>query len=74
MEFHSQETPTSSSSRCRECSGESRVRDTHYNLGSAYVAKGRLVEAEAEFHRAVECSPTLVEAYVQLAAGHDMAT
>lgn len=51
---------------------QGRLRDndgcgvTHYNLGSAYVAKGRYVEAEAEFLRAVECSPTLVEAFVQL--------
>ena len=39
---------------------------SHYNLGTAYVAKGRLIEAEAEFHQAVECSPSLAEGYVQL--------
>lgn len=39
---------------------------THYNLGTAYVAQGRLIEAEAELLRAIECSPTMAEAYVQL--------
>lgn len=39
---------------------------SHYNLGTAYVAQGRFVEAQAEFLAAVECSPSLAEAYVQL--------
>jgi tetratricopeptide (TPR) repeat protein len=40
--------------------------NSHYNLGTAYVAQGRFIEAEAAFHEALRCSPTLVEAYVQL--------
>ena len=50
----------------KRLSGNPGCGVSHYNLGSAYVAKGRLIEAEAEFLQAVECSPNLAEGYVQL--------
>ena len=39
---------------------------THYNLGVAYMGKQEYVEAEKELHEAIDCSPTLAEAYVLL--------
>ncbi|MDA3787425.1 MAG: tetratricopeptide repeat protein [Desulfobacula sp.] len=39
---------------------------THYNLAVAYMGKQEYVEAEKELHDAIECSPTLAEAYVLL--------
>ena len=39
---------------------------THYNLGVAFMGKQEYVEAEKEFHDAIDCSPTLAEAYVLL--------
>lgn len=39
---------------------------THYNLGVALMGLKRYEEAEKEFHSALENSPTLAEAYVQL--------
>ena len=39
---------------------------THYNLAVALLGQKKYDEAEQEFLEAVECSPTLVEAYVQL--------
>jgi tetratricopeptide (TPR) repeat protein len=39
---------------------------THYNLAVALLGLGKDDEAEASFHDAVEYSPTLAEAYVQL--------
>jgi len=39
---------------------------THYNLAVALLGKQDYVEAEKELHDAVECSPTLAEAYVLL--------
>jgi tetratricopeptide (TPR) repeat protein len=39
---------------------------SHYNLAVALVGQKRYEEAEKEFLEAVECSPNLAEAYVQL--------
>jgi len=39
---------------------------THYNLAVALLGKQEYVEAEKELHEAVDCSPTLAEAYVLL--------
>lgn len=39
---------------------------THYNLGVALLGKKEFMEAEKAFHDAIENSPTLAEAYVQL--------
>ncbi|MBU1196309.1 MAG: tetratricopeptide repeat protein [Proteobacteria bacterium] len=39
---------------------------THYNLAVALLGKQEYVEAEKELHDAIDCSPTLAEAYVLL--------
>ncbi len=39
---------------------------THYNLAVAYMGKQEYAEAENELHEAINCSPTLAEAYVLL--------
>ncbi len=39
---------------------------THYNLAVALIGKQEFAEAENVLHEAIECSPTLAEAYVQL--------
>lgn len=39
---------------------------THYNLAVALLGKQEYVEAEKELHEAVDCSPSLAEAYVLL--------
>lgn len=39
---------------------------THYNLAVALMGKQEYVEAEKELHEAIDCSPTLAEAYVLL--------
>jgi len=39
---------------------------THYNLAVALLGKQEFAEAEKELHDAIDCSPTLAEAYVQL--------
>ena len=39
---------------------------THYNLAVAYMGKQEYVEAEKELYEAIDCSPTLSEAYVLL--------
>ena len=39
---------------------------THYNLAVALIGKQEFVEAEKELHDAIDCSPTMAEAYVQL--------
>jgi hypothetical protein len=44
---------------------ENPSADDHYNLGSAYVAKGRFVEAEGRVPPGRECFAHPVEAYVQ---------
>ena len=40
--------------------------NTYYNLGMGYLSKRQFREAEEAFLKAVDCSPKLVEAYVQL--------
>ncbi len=40
--------------------------NSHYNLAVAYLGQKRYDEAEKELHEAVNCSPSLAEAYVQL--------
>ena len=40
--------------------------NSHYNLGVALMGKKEYNEAEKEFMTAIECSPSLAEAYVQL--------
>ncbi|RLB98308.1 MAG: hypothetical protein DRH34_14000, partial [Deltaproteobacteria bacterium] len=39
---------------------------THYNLAVALMGKQEFVEAENELHEAIDCSPSLAEAYVLL--------
>jgi tetratricopeptide (TPR) repeat protein len=39
---------------------------THYNLAVAYMGKQEYAEAENELHEAIDCSPSLAEAYVLL--------
>lgn len=39
---------------------------THYNLAVALMGKQEYVEAEKALHEAIDCSPTLAEAYVLL--------
>ena len=41
---------------------------THYNLAVALMGQGKINEAEKELLEAIECSPTLAEAYVQMGA------
>jgi tetratricopeptide (TPR) repeat protein len=40
--------------------------NTHYNLGSAYLARREFEKAEKKFHDALECSNQFAEAYIQL--------
>jgi tetratricopeptide (TPR) repeat protein len=46
--------------------GNPECGTTHYNLGVALMGKQEFSEAEKSFHAAIECSPGLAEAYVQL--------
>ena len=39
---------------------------THYNLAVALLGNQEYIEAEKVLHDAIECSPTLAEAYVLL--------
>jgi tetratricopeptide (TPR) repeat protein len=39
---------------------------SHYNLGVALMGKKEYIEAEKEFIAAIDCSPGLAEAYVQM--------
>ena len=39
---------------------------THYNLAVALLGQKRYDEAEEQLHQALDCSPNLAEAYVQL--------
>ena len=39
---------------------------SHYNLGVALMGLNQFKEAEREFYLAIECSPTLAEAYAQV--------
>jgi tetratricopeptide (TPR) repeat protein len=39
---------------------------SHYNLAIAYIGQKKYDDAEQELFEALECSPTLAEAYVQL--------
>ncbi len=39
---------------------------THYNLAVALLGLNRFEQAEGELYRAIECSPTLAEAYAQV--------
>ena len=39
---------------------------SHYNLGVALMGLKKYEEAEKHFHEAIDCSPGLAEAYVQL--------
>ncbi|MCG8614709.1 MAG: tetratricopeptide repeat protein [Desulfobacterales bacterium] len=39
---------------------------THYNLAVALMGKQEFAEAEKELHEAIDCSPTLAEAYTLL--------
>jgi len=46
--------------------GNPECGTTHYNLGVALLGKRQDGEAERCFMQAIECSPSLAEAYVQL--------
>jgi tetratricopeptide (TPR) repeat protein len=46
--------------------GNPECGTTHYNLGVALLGKQQEQEAEKEFLEAIDCSPSLAEAYVQL--------
>jgi tetratricopeptide (TPR) repeat protein len=46
--------------------GNAECGNTHYNLAVALMGKQEYAEAEHELHEAVDCSPSLAEAYVLL--------
>ncbi len=46
--------------------GNPECGNTHFNLGVALMGKSQDAEAEKCFMAAIECSPSLAEAYVQL--------
>jgi tetratricopeptide (TPR) repeat protein len=46
--------------------GNPECGTTHYNLGVALLGKQQDQEAEKAFLEAIDCSPSLAEAYVQL--------
>jgi len=48
--------------------GNPECGTTHYNLGVALLGKQQYGEAEKAFLEAIDCSPSLAEAYVQLGA------
>ena len=48
--------------------GNPECGNTHYNLGVALMGKKQFKEAEYAFLNAIDCSPSLAEAYVQLGA------
>lgn len=48
--------------------GNPECGNTHYNLGIALMGKRQYEEAEKAFLDAIECSPSLAEAYVQMGA------
>jgi tetratricopeptide (TPR) repeat protein len=47
-------------------SGNVECGTTHYNLAVALMGKHEYAEAENELHEAIDCSPSLAEAYVLL--------
>lgn len=49
-----------------QLAGNPECGTTHYNLAAALIGKQEYTEAEKELHEAIECSPTLAEAYVLL--------
>lgn len=49
-----------------QLAGNPECGTTHYNLAVALMGKQEYVEAEKELHEAIDCSPTLAEAYVLL--------
>jgi tetratricopeptide (TPR) repeat protein len=49
-----------------QLASNSECGTTHYNLAVALLGKQEYVEAEKELHDAIDCSPTLAEAYVLL--------
>jgi tetratricopeptide (TPR) repeat protein len=50
----------------RALAGNPECGTTHYNLGVALLGKRQDTEAERAFLSAIDCSPSLAEAYVQL--------
>ncbi|HDI59905.1 MAG TPA: tetratricopeptide repeat protein [Desulfobacteraceae bacterium] len=46
--------------------GNPECGTTHYNLAVALMGAQQFDEAEQELYRAIDCSPTLAEAYAQL--------
>lgn len=46
--------------------GNKECGTTHYNLAAALMGKQEYTEAEKELHEAIDCSPSLAEAYVLL--------
>jgi tetratricopeptide (TPR) repeat protein len=46
--------------------GNTECGNTHYNLAVALMGKQEYAEAEQELHEAIDCSPSLAEAYVLL--------
>jgi len=49
-----------------QLTGNEECGTTHYNLAVALMGKQEYAEAEKVLHDAIECSPTLAEAYVLL--------
>ena len=49
-----------------QIAGNPECGTTHYNLAVALIGKQEYTEAENALHEAIECSPTLAEAYVLL--------
>lgn len=53
--------------RCqREVDEHPEQASAHFNLGLAYTVSGRVKQAEASYHRALELDPTLIQAWVNL--------
>jgi tetratricopeptide (TPR) repeat protein len=50
----------------RSLDGNSECGTNHYNLAVALLGMKQFTEAEQELYRAIDCSPTLAEAYAQL--------
>lgn len=49
-----------------QLTGNEECGTTHYNLAVALMGKQEYAEAERVLHDAIDCSPTLAEAYVLL--------
>ena len=54
-------------SELRGASGGGGDATSLYNAGAIFVNQGKMVEAQAEFEKAIQADPTMAEAHYQLA-------